>query len=111
MSDDQRFLIYVTAPSAEEALKLGRALVGERLAACANVLPGMESVYWWEGKLAEDSEAVLILKTRADLVEALTERVRALHPYTCPCVVALPIASGNPAFLEWIGEETRAGGN
>lgn len=107
MSDDPRFLIYITAPSAEEALTLGRALVEERLAACANVLPGAVSVYWWEGKLAEEPEAVLILKTRADLVEALTDRVRALHPYTCPCVVALPIAAGNPAFLDWIGAETR----
>lgn len=106
MSEPTRFFVYITAPSAEEALKLGRSLVEERLAACANVLPGMVSVYRWEGKLAEDSEAVLILKTRSDLVEALTERVLALHPYTCPCVAALPIVAGNPAFLEWIGEET-----
>lgn len=99
--------IYVTVPSREEGLRIGRALVEERLAACANVLPGLTSVYWWEAKVQEDPEAALVLKSRADLVERLTERVRELHPYSCPCVVALPIAAGNPAFLDWIRAETR----
>ncbi|GAB4259764.1 MULTISPECIES: divalent-cation tolerance protein CutA [Deferrisoma] len=99
--------IYVTVPSREEGLRIGRALVEERLAACANVLPGLTSVYWWEGEVQEDPEAALVLKSRADLVERLTERVRELHPYSCPCVVALPIAAGNPAFLDWIRAETR----
>ncbi|HSV28066.1 MAG TPA: divalent-cation tolerance protein CutA [Candidatus Omnitrophota bacterium] len=100
-------LIYVTAPSREEALKLARAVVEERLAACGNVLGAIESVYWWDGKLNQEPEVALILKTRADLVEALTARVRELHPYECPCVVALPIAAGNPAFLAWIAAETK----
>lgn len=103
---DFRF-VYMTASSREEAKKIGRALVEERLAACANVIDGMESVYWWQGKLTEDREAVLIAKTRADLVPVLTERVRALHSYTVPCVVALPILDGNPDYLVWLGEETR----
>ena len=99
-------LIYVTAPNADDALRLGRALVEERLAACANILPTMRSVYWWEGRLTEDDEAVLLLKTRADLAERLTARARELHGYTCPCIVAVPIAGGNPAFLEWVRAET-----
>jgi len=99
-------LLYITAGSRDEAKKIGRALVDERLAACANVIDGMESVYWWEGKLTEDKEAVLIVKTRAELVEKLTARVKALHSYTVPCVVALPILDGNPAYLEWLGAET-----
>ncbi len=99
-------MIYVTAPDREAALSLARTLVGERLAACANVLDGATSVYWWEGKVCEDSEAVLICKTRADLAESVVKRVRELHSYACPCVVVLPIEGGNPAYLEWIGTET-----
>ena len=97
---------YVTAGSRAEALALGRAVVEERLAACANVLDGITSIYWWQGALEQASEAVLILKTRAELVGLLTARLRELHSYDCPCVVALPIAGGNPAYLEWIAAET-----
>lgn len=99
-------MLYITAGSRDEAKKIGRALVEARLAACANVIDGMESVYWWQGELTEDREAVLIVKTRADLVAAVTARVKALHSYTVPCVVALPILDGNPDYLDWIGQET-----
>jgi periplasmic divalent cation tolerance protein len=106
MAEDVR-LVYMTTPNQEEALKLARLLVEERLAACANVLGAVTSVYWWDGKLNEDGEVALIVKTRAALVDALTERVRAVHPYECPCVVALPIDGGNAAFLDWISAEAR----
>ena len=99
-------LVYVTAPSRDEAMKIARAAVEERLAACANVLGPMTSMYWWEGKVQEEGEVSFILKTRADLVPALTQRIKALHSYTCPCVVALPVAAGNPDFLAWIDAET-----
>lgn len=101
--------VYMTAATRDDAKRIGRALVEERLAACANVIDGMESVYWWQGKLTEDREAVLIAKTRAELVPALTERVRALHSYSVPCVVALPIGEGNPAYLDWLRDETQPG--
>lgn len=101
-----RVLIYVTAPNRDEALALGRALVEERLAACANLLGPITSVYWWEGRVNQDDEVALILKTRADLADRLVERARELHSYSCPCVVALPITGGNPAFLDWIAAET-----
>lgn len=107
MTDDAR-LIYVTAPTREEALRLANTLVAERLAACANVFGAVTSVYWWDGKLNQDEEVALVLKTRATLVEALTVRVRELHSYDCPCVVAVPINGGNPAFLQWIAAETKA---
>jgi periplasmic divalent cation tolerance protein len=97
---------YCTTGSREEALAIGRAVVGERLAACANVLDGMTSIYWWQGALEQAGEAVLILKTRAELVERLTSRIRELHSYDCPCVVALPIDAGNPGYLDWIARET-----
>lgn len=98
--------IYVTAATREEALTIARTLVADRLAACGNVLAGITSVYRWEGRVNEDAEVSLVLKTTADRVEAVTRRVGELHSYECPCVVALPIVGGNPAFLAWIGEET-----
>ncbi len=103
----QRF-VYITASSAEEAGKIGKALVEARLAACANVIGAIQSYYWWEGAVQQDTEAALILKTRADLVEALTAKVKELHSYDCPCVVALPIEGGNAEFLAWIDAETKA---
>jgi periplasmic divalent cation tolerance protein len=83
-------------------------LVEERLAASVNVLDGTTSIYWWQGKLEQAQEAVLIAKTRAELFPALSARVKQLHSYDCPCVVALPIADGNPDYLAWIVAETRA---
>lgn len=101
-------LIYATAASRDQALDLARSLVEERLVACANVLGEAISVYWWEGAVHQSAEAVMIAKTRADLVQAVIARVGELHTYSCPCVVALPIEAGNPAFLDWIGMETKA---
>ncbi len=99
-------MLYVTAGSVAEAKTVGRALVEDRLAACANVIPGMASVYWWEGAVHEDSEAVLIVKTRDDLVARAVAKIKELHSADCPCVVALPITGGNPDFLDWIEKET-----
>ena len=97
---------YITARDAEEARRIGKILLLERLAACINIIPGMESHYWWEGKMESALEAVLIAKTRADLREALLERVRDLHEAEIPCIVFLPITGGNPDYLEWISSET-----
>lgn len=101
-------LMYATAPTKDEALRIARTIVDERLAACANVIPGVTSMYWWEGSVQEDVEAVIVMKTRGDLVQALTSRVRDLHSYQCPCVVAVPIEGGNAEFLAWIDAETLA---
>ena|SRR5258708_14629107 len=100
-------LIYITAKDESEARAIGRALVEERLAACANVLPGIASCYWWQGAIAEDREALLVAKTRADLVPELTARVKALHSYSLPCVVALPIVGGSAEYLAWLAGECR----
>lgn len=99
-------LVYVTAPSLAEAESLARLAVEGRLAACANILPAMRSLYWWQGRLETADEAVLLLKTTEALVPALTRALAEAHSYDCPCVVALPIASGNPDFLRWIEAET-----
>jgi periplasmic divalent cation tolerance protein len=98
--------VYITAEHVAEARTISRTLVEERLAACANILEGRLSVYRWKGEIQEEREAVILIKTRQDLVEALTERVRALHSYETPCVVSMPINGGNDAFVEWIHAET-----
>ena len=98
--------VYITAASPDQARAMGRILVTERLAACANVFDNMSSCYWWEGKVGEAREAVLIAKTRSDLVPAVISRVKALHSYSVPCVVALRVDKGNPDFLRWIARET-----
>ncbi|HTH16254.1 MAG TPA: divalent-cation tolerance protein CutA [Magnetospirillum sp.] len=103
---EETVLVYVTAPSHEEALRLAHLAVGERLAACANVLGPITSVYWWDGKVNQEPEVAMVLKTRAGQAEALVARLKAAHPYDCPCVVVLPIAAGNPDFLGWIRTET-----
>ncbi len=99
-------LIYITTASREEAQRIGRALVEERLAACVNILGGMKSLYWWEGEVSEGDETVLIAKTRLSLVDELTARVKALHSYSCPCVISIPLEGGNPDYLAWIASET-----
>lgn len=100
-------LVYVTAPGMDEAQALARLAVERRLAACANILPGMRSLYWWRGRMESAEEVVLLLKTTEALVEVLMQALTDAHSYDCPCVVSLPIESGNPAFLQWIEEETR----
>ncbi len=99
-------MVYVTAASKDEALKIGRALVTERLAACANVLPGMHSVYRWQGAVEEAEEAVLILKTRKELADKTVARIAVLHSYDVPCAVVYDMANGLPAYLDWIDIST-----
>lgn len=99
-------LVYVTASNRAEALSLARGLLEGRLIACANVLDGATSLYWWGGKIEEAAETVLIAKTTAERTGAVTDFVKARHSYACPCVVALPITGGNPDFLGWIRGET-----
>lgn len=100
-------MVYITCESPEQARLIGQAVVSERLAACVNILPGMASMYWWQGKIEEAAETVLVAKTRMTLADALTARVVALHSYDVPCVVVLPILRGNPEFIAWIESETQ----
>ncbi len=99
-------IIYITCGSRDEAATIARVVVEERLAACGNIIDGVRSFYWWEGKVSEDEETVLILKTTPERVGALTERVKALHSYELPCVVEIPLAGGNIAYFDWIVAET-----
>jgi len=101
--------VYVTASGADEAERIGRAVVSERLAACANMLAPVRSIYWWQGALEDSTEAALILKTTRARLPDLIARVKALHSYECPCIEALEVADGNPDFLAWIARETGGG--
>ncbi len=100
-------VVLVTAPTAEEAAAIARALVEERLAACGNVVPGIRSLYRWQGTVQDDAEALLLLKTTRRRLRALRARVLALHPYQVPEVLALPVEAGHAAYLDWIAASTR----
>ncbi len=103
----QTALVYMTAPDMEKAREIAARLVEKRLCACVNMLPGMESIYRWEGKTETAREVVLIAKTKALAVQNLVEEVRAIHPYQCPCIVSVPVTGGCQEFLDWIARETR----
>lgn len=96
--------MFITASTAEEAGRIGQTLVSERLAACANLIPSVASTYWWQGQVEQAGEALLVLKTRNDRLQRLIRRVRELHSYTVPEVIAVPILGGNPDYLRWIDD-------
>ena len=100
--------VYVTASDRDEAVRIGKALVEERLAACANVIDGARSLYRWEGEVRDDPEAVVILKSRTELMDALMSRVKEIHSYDVPCIVSWPILDGNAEYLSWLAAETDA---
>lgn len=100
------YFTYITTGSKAEAKEIGKILVSERLAACVNIVDGMNSLYWWNGEIQEDNETILIAKTSEKKLEELTSRVRELHSYDCPCVIYLPIENGNRDYINWIIEET-----
>lgn len=101
-------VVFVTAPDAECAARIARALVEERLIACANLVSGVRSIYRWEGTVQEDDEVLLVLKTTADRCDAVAARVKALHPYDLPEVIALPVDGGSDDYLDWIRTESKA---
>jgi periplasmic divalent cation tolerance protein len=97
-------VVLVTAPSADVAATLARTLVEERLAACGNVLPGVRSIYRWQGKVHDDAEVLLVLKTQRSRFPELRDRILSLHPYEVPEVIALPVEAGSGAYLDWIAQ-------
>src|SRR5215469_5649074 len=106
---ERAVLVYTTFPSVVEAEKAGRALVEARLAACINILPGMISVYRWQGGVERAEEAVMIVKTRASLAEAVRASVKATHPYDTPAIVVLPVESMDDSYFAWILDSTAPG--
>ncbi len=99
-------VVLVTAASERQAVRIGRALVGAKLAACVNLVRGIRSIYRWQGKIAEDREVLLIMKSRADLFGRLAKDVKRLHSYQVPEVIAFPIVHGAADYLSWIAQST-----
>jgi periplasmic divalent cation tolerance protein len=106
---ERAVLVYTTWPSIVEAERSGRAIVERRLAACVNVLPGILSHYWWQGKIERAEEVLMFIKTRAELAEAVCGAVKEMHSYTTPAIMVLPVDSLDPRYHQWIVEETAPG--
>ena len=106
MSRVGELVVFVTVPSGEQGEQIASALVGERLAACVNIVGPVRSIYRWEGEVCKDDEYLLVIKTTQRCYQMLEARVRALHSYDVPEVIAVPIAEGSSAYLRWITEQT-----
>ena len=97
-------VVFVTTKDKREAEKIAQKLIEEKLAACANIVDGVQSIFWWKGKVDQSNEALMILKSKEELLEKIILTVKALHSYTVPEVIALPLLDGNPDYLKWIEE-------
>jgi periplasmic divalent cation tolerance protein len=100
-------VVLMTAPDADVASRISNKLVDERLVACVNILPGLRSIYRWEGKRCDEAEVLCVMKTRLGLFSALRDRIAALHPYQVPEIIALPLCAGSAPYLDWIRESTK----
>lgn len=99
-------ILYVTTKTKAEAKKIGRQLVEKKLAACVNIINGMNSIYRWEGSIEESEETILIVKTKLALADEIISFIKTVHSYSCPCIIALPVVAGNPEYLSWIRNES-----
>ncbi|WP_333656562.1 divalent-cation tolerance protein CutA [Dissulfurispira sp.] len=102
----EAIVVYITAPNEDEAARIAKAIVEERLAGCANIVKGIRSIYSWQGKIEDDAEVLMIVKTQRHLFEPLKRRVKELHSYTVPEIIALPIIEGSEDYLNWLKEVT-----
>ena len=100
-------VIYITTGSVNEAKKIGRVLVEEKLVACSNIISPIRSIYSWQGKICDDKEALMVLKTRKKLFNQIVKRVEKLHSYDVPEIIAMPIIEGSSKYLSWLNEETK----
>jgi len=102
-------LVYITTQSSDEAEQMGREIIEQNLAACVNIIPGMTSFYRWEGKIQCDEETILLVKTHTSKIQSLTQFVKKVHSYDCPCVISLTLAEdeGNEEYLKWLLSESK----
>ncbi|MBI4681693.1 MAG: divalent-cation tolerance protein CutA [Nitrospirae bacterium] len=103
---NKEIIVFITAPNEDEAAGIARSLVEARLAACVNIVKNVRSIYTWQGKIQDDSEVLMIAKTRRDLFDALSVKVKELHSYDVPEIIALPIIDGSEDYLKWLREST-----
>ncbi len=106
MSEERYAVVLVTAGNVEEARKIAESIVSQNLAACCNIVPQIESIYRWEGKIEKDAETLMIIKTRKSHEKKLIDKIKELHSYDVPEIIFLPIEGGNTDYLKWIGEST-----
>jgi len=99
-------VVLVTAPDEERAAKMAETLVEERFAACINIVRDIRSIYSWEGKIEDEREVLMVIKTKKGLFEPLKKRIQEMHPYSVPEIIALPILMGSPDYLRWLGDVT-----
>jgi len=109
MEETGKIVVLITAASKEEAQRIAGLLLEQKKAACVNIVPGVESHFWWKGKLESEKESLLIVKSRASLLPEIIETVKKAHSYEVPEIIALPIAGGNEDYLEWIDGEVEEG--
>jgi len=102
-------VLFITTANAEEAQRIAGVLLNERKAACVNIVPRVDSLFWWQGKLDAAQESLLIVKSKASVLSEIVRLVRELHSYDVPEIIALPIIGGNQDYLEWIGKEVKQG--
>ena len=107
MKETGKIVIFVTASTEEEAHKVAELLLGRRKAACVNIVPEVDSSFWWRGKLDSARESLLIIKTRASLLPEIIEMVKSVHSYEVPEIIALPIIGGSEDYLEWIDDAVK----
>ena len=105
--DTKCIVVFITVDSQENAQIIANKLLTERKAACVNIIPKVESHYWWQGKIESVDELMLVVKTRAVLIDELVKLIKEIHPYTVPEIIALPIIGGNEDYLKWVEKETR----
>ncbi|MBI4620329.1 MAG: divalent-cation tolerance protein CutA [Desulfobacterales bacterium] len=107
MNETRYIIIFITASSGEEAVKIGKTLVEDKLAACANIVPEIRSIFNWRGKICDENEVLLIAKSKESLFQQIKERVIELHSYDVPEIIAITIHSGSEDYLSWIDEVTK----
>jgi len=103
----EALVVFITAPNEEEAAKIAKVLVEERLVGCVNIIKDIRSIYSWQGKIEDERELLMILKTRHELFSSLKARVKELHSYTVPEIIALPVVDGSEEYLAWLREITK----
>jgi periplasmic divalent cation tolerance protein len=99
-------IVFITAPNEKEAAAISQTIVGERLAACINIIPSVRSIYRWQGRVEDEQEVLMVVKTKKSLFERLQERVKELHSYEVPEIIGLPLVEGSKEYLDWLGQET-----
>lgn len=99
-------VVFITAPDEENSVKIARTLIEEKLAGCVNIVRNIRSIYFWQGKIEDESELLMIVKTKRELFNKLKEKVKSLHPYTVPEIIAMPVIEGSEDYLKWLDEAT-----